>query len=107
MKKIYINQFLLAGTLTGCLLLASCDQEQEFTTGMPEQQLINSIELEVTSKLPLAVGMDTTIVYKVAPENAANKEVLWVSSNEKVATVSQNGTITALAEGEADRKSVV
>ena len=42
MKKIYINQFLLAGTLTGCLLLASCDQEQEFTTGMPEQQLINS-----------------------------------------------------------------
>ena len=55
MKKIYINQFLLAGTLTGCLLLASCDQEQEFTTGMPEQQLINSIELEVTSKLPLAV----------------------------------------------------
>ena len=52
MKKIYMNQFLLAGTLTGCLLLASCDQEQEFTTGMPEQQLINSIELEVTSKLP-------------------------------------------------------
>ena len=49
MKKIYMNQFLLAGTLTGCLLLASCDQEQEFTTGMPEQQLINSIELEVTS----------------------------------------------------------
>ena len=42
MKKIYINQFLLAGTLTGCLLLASCDQEQEFTTGMPEQQLINA-----------------------------------------------------------------
>lgn len=43
MKKIYMNQFLLAGTLTGCLLLASCDQEQEFTTGMPEQQLINPL----------------------------------------------------------------
>lgn len=58
MKKIYMNQFLLAGTLTGCLFLASCDKEQEFTTGMPEQQLINSIELKVTSKLPIfAVGM--------------------------------------------------
>mgnify|MGYP000245494651 CR=1 FL=1 len=56
MKKIYMNQFLLAGTLTGCLFLASCDKEQEFTTGMPEQQLINSIELKVTSKLPLAVA---------------------------------------------------
>lgn len=101
MKKIYMNQFLLAGTLTGCLFLASCDKEQEFTTGMPEQQLINSIELEVTSKLPLAVGMDSTIVYKVAPEDAADKEVMWTSSNEKVAAVSQNGTITALTEGEA------
>ncbi len=101
MKKIYMNQFLLAGTLTGCLFLASCDKEQEFTTGMPEQQLINSIELEVTSKLPLAVGMDSTIIYKVAPEDAADKEVMWTSSNEKVAAVSQNGTITALTEGEA------
>lgn len=101
MKKIYMNQFLLAGTLTGCLFLASCDKEQEFTTGMPEQQLINSIELKVTSKLPLAVGMDSTIVYKVAPEDAADKEVMWTSSNEKVAAVSQNGTITALTEGEA------
>lgn len=43
MKKIYMNQFLLAGTLTGCLFLASCDKEQEFTTGMPEQQLINPL----------------------------------------------------------------
>lgn len=56
---------------------------------MPEQQLINSIELEVTSKLPLAIGMDSTIVYKVAPEDAADKEVMWTSSNEKVAAVSQ------------------
>ena len=101
MKNIYMKQFLLAGTLTGCLFLASCDKEQEFTTGMPEQQLINSIELKVTSKLPLAVGMDSTIVYKVAPEDAADKEVMWTSSNEKVAAVSQNGTITALTEGEA------
>ena len=55
----------------------------------------------MTSKLPLAVGMDSTIVYKVAPEDAADKEVMWTSSNEKVAAVSQNGTITALTEGEA------
>lgn len=101
MKKIYMNQSMLAGALTGCMLLVSCDKEQEFTTGMPEQRLINSIELKVTSKLPLAVGMDSTITYKVMPEDAANKEVVWSSSNEKVAAVSQDGTITALAEGEA------
>ena len=52
MKKIYMNQFLLAGTLTGCLFLASCDKEQEFTTGMPEQQLINSIKSSLISELP-------------------------------------------------------
>ncbi len=87
--------------LAGCLALAACNDDKELTLGMSENQLINTIDLKVTPQLPVAVGMDTTIVYSVLPEDAANTEVIWSSSDEKVATVSQNGTITGLSEGEA------
>lgn len=97
----YINRCLFVGMFAGSCLLASCDKDKEYTTGLPEQQLVNSIELNVTSRLPLAVGMDTTIVYSVLPEEAADREVVWSTSNERVAAVSQSGIITALAEGEA------
>ena len=39
-----------------------------------------------------------TITANVSPSNATNKEVVWTSSNTKVATVS-NGTVTANAAG--------
>lgn len=87
--------------LAGCLALAACNDDKELTLGMSENQLINTIDLKVTPQLPVAVGMDTTIVYSVTPADAANTEVIWSSSDEKVATVSQNGTITGLSEGEA------
>ncbi len=36
----------------------------------------------------------------VAPENASDKSVTWTSSDESIASVSQDGTITALKSGE-------
>ena len=38
---------------------------------------------------------------KVAPDNATNKAVTWTSSDSAVATVDQNGVVTALARGTA------
>lgn len=35
----------------------------------------------------------------VAPENAENKEVTWTSSNPEVATVDENGVVTAVGKG--------
>ncbi|MGG5462125.1 type I pullulanase [Clostridium sp. B9] len=37
---------------------------------------------------------------KIFPRKATNKDVIWVSSNPKVATVDQNGKVTALRRGE-------
>ena len=39
--------------------------------------------------------------YEIVPQNATEREVLWSSDNEAVATVDQNGVVTALAQGEA------
>lgn len=80
------------------LLLASCS-DQELTTGMPENQLITDITLEVDSELPVLLGTDTTIVHRITPEDADLPELLWTSSNELVATVSTDGTITANSVG--------
>lgn len=103
MKNKYsflINKIGIIGLMAGCLI-SSCDDEKDMTIGMPENQLINNIILKVTNELPVAVGMDTTIVYSIVPENPTNPELLWTSSDESVATVSQNGTISGKAEGKA------
>lgn len=95
MKKIYLGIGML-----GLGLLVSCD-DKELTTGLPENQLITAINLDVTSELPMLVGTDSTIVYSVVPEDADVRELKWKSSNELVATVSDDGTISANKVGDA------
>ena len=56
------------------------------------------------SSASLNVGQTTTLTATVAPSNATNKNVTWISSNTSVATVSANGTtctVTAKAAGTA------
>lgn len=48
----------------------------------------------------LAIGSTLQLAATVAPENAGNKAVTWASSDEAVATVSQTGLVTGVAEGE-------
>ena len=51
------------------------------------------VELYLTEKLSLTA--------KVFPQNAVNKKCVWSSSNEKVATVTQNGAVTPMSKGVA------
>ena len=99
--SFWMNKLWIVGFMTGCLTLSSCDDEKDLTTGMPENQLINNIVLKVTKQLPVAIGMDTTIVHSIVPANPTNPELLWTSSDESVATVAQDGTITGKAVGTA------
>jgi len=47
------------------------------------------------------VGGTTKLDSTVAPSTATNKSVSYKSSDEAVATVSSNGTVTGVSEGEA------
>ena len=51
--------------------------------------------------LALGVGDSETLTATVKPEDATNKAVTWTSSNSTVATVDQNGVVTAVAPGAA------
>lgn len=48
------------------------------------------------------IGETTQLKATVWPDNADNKEVVFTSSDEAIATVSETGLVTAVAEGEAD-----
>ena len=53
------------------------------------------------SKISLVREDSETLIATVMPENTANKSVTWSSSNPSVATVNENGRVTAVAEGKA------
>lgn len=53
------------------------------------------------SELTLTGGQTQTLVATVLPSTANNKTLAWTSSDESVATVDENGKVTAVAEGNA------
>ncbi|MBR1487676.1 MAG: Ig-like domain-containing protein [Bacteroidales bacterium] len=61
---------------------------------------VTSITLDQTS-LTLQEGESATLTATVKPDNATDKTVTWSSSNTSVATVDENGKVTAVKEGSA------
>ncbi len=61
---------------------------------------VESVTLDKSS-WEMIVGEDITLVATINPSNATDKTVVWNSSNTSVATVSQNGVVTAKKEGTA------
>ena len=50
------------------------------------------------SELSLNKGETETLVATVLPSDASNKNVIWSSSNESIATVDDNGLVTAVGD---------
>ena len=72
----------------------SCKKEKDKSVSVTE------VGLNKTSTT-LIEGETETLVATVMPENATDKSVVWESSNESAATVSQEGLVTAVGEGKA------
>lgn len=67
---------------------------------MPEFVHVASVSLNETS-ISINDGEDYTLMAKVLPDNATDKSVIWVSDDYTVATVSEEGEVTALRNGTA------
>lgn len=61
---------------------------------------VQDIETPET-ELSVESGETVQLTVSVKPENATNKELIFSSDNESVATVDKNGNITAVGEGKA------
>ena len=75
-----------------------CDIEE--TRVIPKLVRASAIELSESEKT-VFVGDTFTITATVKPEDAFNRTVTWSSSDPSIATVDENGTVTAIAKGEA------
>lgn len=74
--------------------VCSCEKEDSKTTK------VASITLSAT-ELKLAPEEEAVLTATFAPEDADLSSVVWASSSEAVATVSTEGKVKAVAEGEA------
>ena len=82
-------------------LMQDGEKVTEKTTHVKAFYEVESITLD-SNEGKLTVGNSHTIKATVAPEEAAAETTIeWSSSNEKVATVDENGKVTAIAAGEA------
>ena len=61
---------------------------------------VTDVTLDQT-ELDLFTGASATLTATVKPSDATDKTVTWSSDNEAVATVDENGKVTAVGEGEA------
>lgn len=65
-----------------------------------KQVSVEGVSVEPES-LSLAVGETAQVTASVTPEDASDKTVIWSSNDKSIATVSEDGTVTAVSVGKA------
>ena len=75
-------------------------KRKDFVYEAPAVVNVTGVNLNKTST-ELTVGGNETLTVAVLPDNATDKTVTWSSSDESVATVDNNGTVTAVGVGMA------
>ena len=78
----------------------SCGPTEPDPDPTPATVAVTRVTLDKTS-LDLIEGGTETLTATVSPDNATNKKVSWKSSDTAVATVDDNGKVTAVKAGSA------
>ena len=81
-----------------CRIKAYTDKRD---TTAPADVKVSRITLSASTGLALTKGQTQKLTAMVAPANATNKAVTWKTSDKNVATVSENGLVTAVGGGDA------
>ena len=99
--KFYIGE---TGTTSGKIVAYSSSYGYAYMpitiTVLPADVLVSGVALNKAT-LDMTVGGQQTLTATVSPADATNKKVIWSTSNAAVATVDENGKVTAMAKGSA------
>ena len=85
-------------TVTATNDSGSDSKEYTLTIDSKPTVAVTGVTLNKT-ELALFTGDTATLTATIAPDDATNQNVTWSSDNEAVATVDQNGTVTAVGAG--------
>ena len=88
MKKCFLNHVTIF--LICSALFSACKKETP-VVGIALNKDVLSLE----------IGNAEMLIATIQPDNATNKNVTWMSSNPAVATVADNGLVTAISKGKA------
>lgn len=81
---------------------------QENKNQEQKKQEVKVTEIEISETITkLAAGKKVTLSADVMPEDATNKEVIWSSSNKKVATVNADGVVKAKKIKKAKKVTII
>lgn len=75
-----------------------CEDGYSYITPAPEHVDVTGVTINTTATT-INVGSTKTLVATVLPINATDKSVVWTSSDNSIATVTNNGMVTAVASG--------
>ena len=101
---------LVTGKTAGTAVITVVTMDGGYTasctvTVKPKPIKVTGVSLNKNAVI-LKTGKTETLFATVKPQNADNKKIIWTSSNNSVATVSQNGVVTALKSGTATIKAI-
>jgi uncharacterized protein YjdB len=99
------NSGMVTGISAGTATVTAKTDEGEFTSSCVVTVRNDTIAVSGVSVKPAAlaiyIGDVEELTADVAPVNAANKSVTWISNVASVATVDENGTVTGISAGTA------
>ena len=87
-------------TVTATNAYGSDSKKLSITINEPATISVTGVSLD-QSALTITEGDTVQLTATVEPSNATNKGVTWKSSNDTIATVDNNGKVTAVKEGTA------
>mgnify|MGYP000301336890 CR=1 FL=1 len=94
------------GTVTITATLKSDPTISSSVTIVVNPIKVSKITVNGYDKEYLVKDDTVTLTTTVEPSDAANKSIVWSSSNEEVATVDQNGKVTAVGQGTVSIKAM-
>ena len=92
----------ITGIAAGSTVITATTVDGHFSAQCPVQVVVpvTGITLDKNT-MTISEGETQTLMATVLPDNAYNKEVVWSSSNQAVATVTGDGKVTGVSAGSA------
>lgn len=92
-----MKHYLLSGLLILGLIVSGCQQKEDLE---PQTTELNRITLDATA-LTMSIGEKHTFTVTTEPADIDGITLQWNSSDSEIASVDNDGTVTAIAEGNA------